>query len=97
MPFLSVSPGRDAARVVVALMRGVVSVLVLMIAALAFLPISPALLLWPLLPRDRIQELLEIFRDWTLSVAAASDPYLPDADPADREPAPALRAVRQKE
>ncbi|GAA4483751.1 hypothetical protein GCM10023191_005860 [Actinoallomurus oryzae] len=73
MPFLVVSSDGQWARTVEILVRGFVQMLVLLVVITAFVPLVAALLFWPLIGRERVRELLELFRGWTLGVLQTND------------------------
>lgn len=84
MPFLPVSA---VARSAETLVRGAVRLTGLAVLLVAFIPVAPALALWPLLPEARVIRLLELYRSWAVAVIGSHHP-------PQRCDTPALSAAR---
>lgn len=85
MLLLSVLVGRGAE----ILVRGAVRLLGLLVLLVAFVPVAPALLLWPWLPESRLRWLLELYRGWAVTIIGPHD-IRPDADRGELPPAETL-------
>lgn len=77
MPFLWVSPGRRAARVAEVLVRGLAVVLGMFALVAFFIPLVPALPLWPVLRWQRVRWILTAFLQAAGTVAELGRPDTP--------------------